>query len=532
MSELIFRTEELDDDQIMDFYVSSDYEQNIVDKLKAPSPVLLVGSRGVGKSFLFKVSEIQLKKTFSESKILPVYVTLRTSPLIKKATEDQFRYWIMARICSAVFRTINKLGKISALTNSFLLSGCAGLLNTSEIDNVINEFEESWKFPERKISVEDIPNLDNFLDFVQDLCEALEIRRIVVFIDEAAHVFIPQQQRAFFTLFRDLRSPYIKCNATVYPGVTVYGDTFEPTHDAVVINLIRNVREHNYVSIMKEIVSRQVEDSKLSVNLSKNGENFSLLAYAASGNPRYLLNCVSMAEKMDSTAVNKVFRDYFRGKIWAEHSKLADRFSGYKEFIEWGRDFLEIEVIPQLRKKNEEYLKDESGKGTMLYFWIHKDAPAEVKESLRILEYSGLLYEDAEGIRATRSEVGTRYMVNIGCLLALEATPAKTGMDIIKNADIRRMNEYGMTHASYKRLQGCITRNDSSALVQQLSRSIDRLDLTKWQIGKMHEISMHTIGDVIRAKESDLKKAKFIADVRAKKIRNAAIAAVYEYLLG
>ncbi|TYZ28970.1 hypothetical protein FZ041_06590 [Selenomonas caprae] len=532
MSELIFRTEELEDKQITDFYVSSEYEQNIVDKLKAPSPVLLVGSRGVGKSFLFKVSEIQLKRTFAESKILPVYVTLRSSPLIKDTTEEQFRYWIMARICAAVFRAVRKSGKISLLSNASFLSDCNVSLNTSEIDRVINEYEESWKGGERKISVEEIPNLDDFLDFIQDLCESFEIKRIVVFVDEAAHVFIPQQQRAFFTLFRDLRSPYIKCNATVYPGVTVYGDTFEPTHDAVVINLIRNIRENNYVSIMKEIVSRQVTDSKLLDNLSKNGENFSLLAYAASGNPRYLLKCVSMAEKMDSSAINKVFRDYFRGKIWAEHTKLADRFSGYKEFIEWGRDFLETEVIPKLRETNDKYLKDEVGKGTTLYFWVHKDAPIEVKESIRILEYSGLLYEDAEGIRATRSEVGTRYMVNIGCLLAAEAVPSTTGMDIIKKSDIRRMNEYGMTHASYKRLEGCMIKNGSSVLMQHLAKNIDKLDLTEWQKKKMHEISIDTIGDVIQAKESDLKKAKFIADVRAKKIRNAAVAAVYEYLLG
>lgn len=55
--------------------------------------------------------------------------------------------------------------------------------------------------------MDDIPNLDGFLNLVQDLCEELNIARVVLFIDEAAHVFLPQQQREFFTLFRDLRSP-------------------------------------------------------------------------------------------------------------------------------------------------------------------------------------------------------------------------------------------------------------------------------------------------------------------------------------
>lgn len=32
-------------------------------------------------------------------------------------------------------------------------------------------------------------------------------------------------------------------NAAVYPGVTVYGETFEPIHDAVKVSLVRNVND-------------------------------------------------------------------------------------------------------------------------------------------------------------------------------------------------------------------------------------------------------------------------------------------------
>lgn len=144
-----------------------------------------------------------------------------------------------------------------------------------------------------------------------------------------------------------------------------------------------------------------------------------------------------MAEKMDAKSVNQVFRDYYREKLWAEHTKLSDRYPGYKDFISWGRDFLETTVLPELKKKNDDFLENSSGKGTTAYFWVHNNAPQEVKESLRILEYSGLVYEDAAGIRATRSEIGTRYMVNLGCLLASEATPTASGMKIIKASDIR-----------------------------------------------------------------------------------------------
>ena len=283
---------------------------------------------------------------------------------------------------------------------------------------------------------------------------------------------------------------------------------------------------------MKEMVLKQVKDSTLAKKLAKNGSNFTLLAYAASGNPRYLLNSVAMAERMDASSINQVFREYYREKQWAEHTKLAERYSGYKGFIEWGRDFLETVVLPELKKKNDDYLNNGSGKGTTLCFWMHNGVPHEVKEALRILEYSGLVYEDASGIRATRKEVGTRYMVNVGCLLALEATPTLHGLEIVKKSDIRRMSEYGANQPYYAKIQGYVAQSNSDTLQEQLNKGIDLLDLTDWQKQKLHELSINTIGELIDTPEERLKKVRYIADVRARNIKNAGIAAVCEYLLG
>ena len=532
MSEFIFRTEELTKKQIAEWYVSSEYEQNIIDKLKAPSPVLLVGSRGVGKSFLFKMCEIQMLKEFEDKKVLPVSLTFRKASLLKSGNESQFQYWMLGRICAEVLRALKKIGKLSAISRNLTLLAGEQELQTSKVDDIVKQFEESWKSPGIIIDADNVPCLDDFLNTIEDLCEELDIERIVLLIDEAAHVFYPQQQREFFTLFRDLRSPHIKCNAAVYPGVTVYGETFEPVHDALEVTLSRNINDENYISNMKEMVLRQVNDSTLATRLSKNGANFTLLAYAASGNPRYLLKSVELAAKMDSASVNQVFREYYREGLWAEHTKLSDRYPGYQKLIDWGRDFMEMNVIPELKKKNDKFLEERQGKGTTMYFWMHKNAPQVVKEALRILEYSGIVYEEAAVIRATRSELGTRYMVNVGCLLALEATPATIGLDIIKNSDIRRMSEYGANHGLYKGIQGCVVGDETDALREQLEKSIDLLELTDWQKQKVHEISINTIGELISASEEKLKQAKYIADVRARDIKNAGIAAVCEFLLG
>lgn len=283
---------------------------------------------------------------------------------------------------------------------------------------------------------------------------------------------------------------------------------------------------------MKAMVLRQVEGSALATRLSQNGANFTLLAYAASGNPRYLLKSIELADKMDSNAVNQVFREYYRDGLWAEHTKLANRYPGYQCLIDWGRDFVETHVIPELKKKNDGFLEGAKGKGTTMHFWMHKNIPQEVKEALRLLEYSGLVYEDGTGMRATRSEVGTRYMVNVGCLLAFEPKPAATGLSIIRNSDIRRMSEYGANHDLYKTIQGYILGTETDALRLQLEKDIDLLELTAWQKQTMHDISVNTLGELISAPENRLKQARYIGDVRARNIKNAGIAAVCEYLLG
>lgn len=532
MDEFVFRTEELTNKQVLELSVLSDFEKEIIDKLKAPSPVLLVGSRGVGKSFLFKMAEIQMINEFEREKVLPVFLTFRKASLLKSGNENQFQYWMFGRICSEVLRSIRKIGKFASYSRNISLLTGVSETQSSIIDDIVQKFEESWKTPGTVIDDRNIPSVDDFLNVIEDLCEELDVSRIVLFIDEAAHVFYPEQQREFFTLFRDLRSPYIKCNAAVYPGVTVYGETFEPVHDALLITLTRNINDENYVTNMKEMVLRQVKDSALATRLSKNGANFTLLAYAASGNPRYLLKSVELANKMDSNSINEVFREYYREGLWAEHSKLGERYPGYQKFIDWGRDFIETKVIPEIKNKNDGFMQEGKGKGTTLYFWVNKNAPQEVKESLRILEYSGLVYEEASGIRATRSEVGTRYMVNIGCLISAEAKPSTSGLDILKNADIRRMSEYGANHVLYKTIQGVAFDGESDALKLQLKKSIDILDLTEWQKKKMHEIEINTIGELVGATEERLKQAKHIADVRARNIKNAGIAAVCEYLLG
>ena len=247
-----------------------------------------------------------------------------------------------------------------------------------------------------------------------------------------------------------------------------------------------------------------------------------------------LLKTLADAPSVSSSEINEVMRNHYRTSRWSVHSALADKYYGHKEVIDWGREFIEGTVLPDLRTKNEIYISTD--RNTSAYFWIHRDAPEVVKEALRILCYTGVLNEMEAGIRATRSEIGKRYMVNLGCLFALDANPASQAFEIAKALTPKRMTEYGANHVIYRALiEAVALRGDSNEgghLERQLAKDIDVLDLTTWQREKLRELGLQTVGEVLEATEEQLKLAKYVGDVRARRMRNAAVAAVLEYLSG
>jgi hypothetical protein len=238
-----------------------------------------------------------------------------------------------------------------------------------------------------------------------------ERRRSWNVFDEAIHIFRPDQQRQFFTLFRDLRSPFLSCNAAVYPGVTSYGSVFELTHDATLRRLERDILLTDYVQNMKEIVLRQAEaDTLLVSSIAQRGENFAVLAYCVSGNPRLLLKTIARCPGLKTADVTEVVRSFYRSNVWAEHASLAEIYRGHAPLIEWGRNFIENEALPQTKLKNDKHISEGQTESTC-YFWIHKDAPEPVKHALRLLAYTGIVQKGdvtASGELALSSEQDTQ----------------------------------------------------------------------------------------------------------------------------
>jgi len=531
---LLFRTEDLAQDEISELFVETASDRVIIDQLKNRNPAILVGSRGVGKSFLLKVAQSELLADFDDDRVFPVYITFMRGSLLQTQDEAVFRAWMLAKIAKAIVKDLKRNGLFATVRNN-AGSNDGDLLsnNITEIDSFIKLAENSWRAKGAIAVSVAIPDVDDFRDALEDLCYSLNIKRFVLLIDEAAHIFAPTQQREFFTLFRDLRASYISCNAAVYPGVTSFGSAFQLAHDATVLEIDRDVQSDDYLKNMTDMVEKQA-DEKLQEAILRNRKNFSVLAYASSGNPRLLLKTVFSAKKMSSSQVTDVIRNFYRTDMWRDHSDLAQKYIGHKELVDWGRNFIEKSVLPAVKAKNDDYL--ETDRPTSAYFWISRDATARVKSALRILCYTGVIQEHETGIRASRSKIGTRYRLNLGVLFSEEGTFTMDKLLAIANRlTPKRMTEYGSDHSTLVELEQSSLIDslmESFSLSEQMEKSSQELDLTLWQKSKLVELNLDTVGDVFEASLDKFMEAYYVGNIRARQMRNAGEAAVLEYLSG
>lgn len=532
MDNFYYRTESIRKEEILTLFVESNIERDIVNSFKSHSHIVLEGSRGSGKSFLMKVAQTELSNSFEMDKVLPIYVTFMQSALIHSSDPNQFYHWMLAKIIKETLKAFQKNGLIvSQYANSLL-----GITESNNLQLIVAKFEATYKTPNENVDVSSLPELSEVIDAIEDICTQNEITRLIYFFDESAHVFRPEQQRQFFTLFRDFKSPYISCNAAVYPGVTHYGTSFEMTHDAIYKRIDRDLLSPNYVNEMKEMVLKQggVEWSKI---ISNQMDLFNTLVFSAGGNPRLLLKTLDKCGKFNTASVNEVIRTFFRSDIWLEHTQLGEKYKGHKTIIDWGRTFIEDNVIPATIKKNTD--REERGvQESTIYFWISKDAPEQIKESLRLLNYTGIIRKFDSGVKATKSNIGDRYEIKFGCLLSQYTAPTTASKNIIPNVKLDMFTEYNQNNPAFSSLSinTIVDFSDTeflSSLQSQLSKSINGLDLTEWQKNRLDDIQVNTIGQLLEISEDELiDRLSQVGPVRARTMKNSATAELLETISG
>lgn len=531
------RTESIKADEIISLSVLNYTDNQTIAALKSAEPCLVEGSRGTGKSFLMRVAESQLEE--QEKSVLSVFVSFNISSLVTTEDPLQFYHWMLAK---ALKFLINKLRKKGFSVSPF----AAGLLSNDESDEqadvekdlreIVRKFEESYR-SKATVDISSLPDIEDVKEAIEEICSENGLDRVYFFFDEAAHVFRPDQQRQFFSLFKDLRSPFITCNAAIYPGVTYFGDSFEPNHDCIYRRIERNISDPDYLTYFRAIVDKQADD-RLKETLTAQLNIFNALALASGGNPRILLRTIQGLGRVNTTSANAVLKDFYRGKIWSEHTELGEKYSGHKVIVDWGRDFLEHHVLPAIDAYNAQR-KDKKQNESTIYFWVNEDCPASVKEALRLLSYTGIIRKIDGSVRATRRELGARYEIKYGCVLASEGSPVAQSNEFFEKLSLKKFPEFGKNHPAYLEIKDieATQLNDQqylSALTNMLAKPVDVLPLlTAWQKGKLKEAGIHTIEQLHQNSEEDLIDQIYrVGPARARLMKNAATAELLEYLSG
>lgn len=526
MNDFKLRTESIKDDEITRLAMKNENDEKIISALKSSEPCLLEGSRGTGKSFIMKMAQFDLEQ--SETKSLSIFISFNISSLINTNDSLQFYHWMLAKTLRALMNKLRKNGfEISSYTKSLLSndSECDSEKIEFTLKDIVSKFEKSYKNNEN-IDISSLPDIEDVKEAISEICEENSLERIYFFFDEAAHVFRPEQQRQFFNLFKDLRSAYITCNAAIYPGVTHFGESFEPVHDCSYQILERNINDADYLEYFKNLVLKQADES-IQRSINNQIDVFNTLALSCGGNPRILLKTIQDLSKFNTQEVNKEIKEFYRTNIWTEHTELGDKYKGHKELIDWGRDFLENIVIETI-KDNEK---------STIYFWINKDVPEAVKESLRLLTYTGIIRKIDSSIRS-HGKLGIRYEVKYGCMIALASNPVIESKSLFEKISIRQFTEFGKNHSEYKKIEklSSYIQEDEQykeSLESMLKKPIDVLTLTEWQKEKLKSASINTINDLYGLKEEDLiKKIYNVGPARARVMMNAANAELLEYISG
>lgn len=527
-----FRTESINKEKILELSILSKNDRNIVNVLKGNEPTLLEGSRGTGKSFLMRVAEAEIEKDSSSH--LPVYVTFNISSLINTKDPLQFYHWMLAKILSALISKLRKKGISLNKTISCLLSKdqFEDIKQTDlNLKDIVHLYENSFDI-DNEVDTKSLPDVEDVKDAIEDLCEEFSIGKISFFFDEATHVFRPEQQRQFFNLFKDLRSSHIICNAAIYPGVTYFGTSFEITHDCTFLRIDRSIRDDDYLESMSSIVLKQMDDSFKS-NISKQMNLFHMMIYACSGNPRLLMRTLEGLTKLTTNEVEKIIKDFYRTQIWTEHTSIGEKYSGHKEYVDWGRKFVEDIVIQAIIQRNRERTNEQ-----ILYFWIDKDSPKTIQEALRLLTYTGIIKKIDSGVKSSESKLGTRYEVKFGCILAHESSPSSTYKHIIDHLTIKRFISYFKNTLAFNELNNDkLNLEDNEVFINSvihiLNSSIDVLSITDWQKNKIKEQNILTLKDLYDTSEELLiEKIYGVGNTRARQIKNALISELLEYLSG
>ena len=558
------RTEDLEDSQISDLAVIGKAEEEIIGKLKFSGAHLLQGARGIGKSMLLRETEAELDRDFKSDRVLAVYVNFKTSTLlegVKADNKNAFQVWVGAKILQALHEKLVDSGIIGSSTVSDPFKRIFGVETVFGMKKVLQEkihlLQKLSKNDNREEVIEKLGS--EFLDKVNDISYVLEIikeivdeynlNRVVFLFDEAAHTFIPEQQEIFFEIFKLLHGGKVAVKAAVYPSITSYGKNFEIGHDAILIPLGAfepgSTGRDASRKLYRELITKRIPEGKLRKTIFSKGDLLDQCIHLSSGNPRAFLHLFNRVYDRGYTerALLLATQDFVDQELLPYHLGLSKRLPKYSHHVKLGLEILREYIIPEIRKKN---IREKKAKYQSAFFTLPRDIPPNLKLSLDLLCYSGVLSKQGT-VKIASRKTGQRYMVHLALLFTEKAFISNKFSDVISMISLTDYREFSASDSSFDtyldklrlsadECQECsseIPPNakfcpecgakvvEKSIVGQLLDETVRKISISS-AIADRVEPEYPLVGDVVHATRQDLMKISYIKDVRSKMIKNAA----------
>lgn len=396
--------EKLSRSELNEYYKDID-DGTILKKLIGRGAKLLSAPRGAGKSMLLIRAYYNCFE--DDDSPFPVYTNYSQYFKVDDAGHNKsnsliiFRRWVLSKILMSSNTTASSLGKE---TNE--------IFKKYDIDIIqLGRFVESLEggtFVEKEIEL----SPDRTCEVLLEIAKLCGRKRVILLLDDAAHVFTPEFQREFFDVFRGLSKFLVSPKAAVYPGVTSYGARFNIGHDAEIIPVGLEPESSEYLNHMIGLLTKRLLPDEIQ-SLKKQDGLIELLAFAASGIPRAFILMAS--HYLDSHARNpsrgasqagwEAINEWNK-YIETLYESISIKVPRFKNYIQCG-----TELYHQLLNAIKLY-NYRTGKHSIHIAVEEKNSP-RYDMLIQFMEYAGILFRRKQ-ISQGDSGLYNKYLLHLG----------------------------------------------------------------------------------------------------------------------
>lgn len=482
---LVLAAEDFDLPEFRRLHRFSANDERVIAKLIAHGPVLLQGSRGSGKSALMREAAERLPLS-SNASAVAFYLSLRHMPLLRSSGDEYQKI-----LCELLIQKISRA-----------------------IADTEYQFDAS-------------PTLTGVQMGLTDLAQAFK-RRIVLMFDDAAHIGREASLADFFDVFRTLSSSAVSCKATIYPGVTNFGNRFDVFNDATVVDVIRDEDQSGFVALFADVIrARYPELAEKSFTSDLNIEDVAgFIGKSVLGNMRsfiFACNYVSASEdrSVGLPTLGKAFLDMTTKFYWPLIDEVKPKLGKYVPIVEPAREIAEG-------------IFAECGKQQNTSIIIHRDIVSRLAKAFEILEYVGFISK-RESSRAMKSGGrGPRYAINL-CMLFENIAGTRMTSELYQKWK-RGGEEPLQVHSKGAMFSGVKLPDLSSDAEPEIFRDpVDTLKkspvypygLSDRIIERLRDAGINTVRDLYEAEEARLDEIPYIGESRVRNLKNAVAQAIW-----